>query len=103
MPTPEEIKNVARLYAEQDIPLGDPDLSNTDRDDMVDTVADFAEQILRWLTKTHCIVRREKVKNIYHTWNNALVDQPQSQAHKSVVATLHSIFDKSTFEERSEK
>lgn len=61
---------------------------------------------LSWLTKTHCIVSREKVISEIKAAQNEL-NEPSKPMHKFtlgyVCGILHNIFGESIFEERSEK
>lgn len=61
-----QLKARAREYAEQYLPLSDPDLTKSDRDDMVNTMADYAEEIFQWLANTHLIVNKENVRSLYN-------------------------------------
>lgn len=65
--TDQELQQLAREYAEQYLPFSNPDLTKADRNDMVETMTDYAVEILRWLTKTHCIVSRELILS-QHAW-----------------------------------
>ncbi len=69
-------------------------------------VADDAEEFLRWLTKTHCIVSREKVISEIKAAQNEL-NEPSKPMLKFtlgyVLGLLHNLFGTELFEERSEK
>lgn len=60
MLTHEEIKKIARLFAEE-----------TSNGDSLDPHTDFAEEyavkVLQWLCKTHCIVEKDEIKSDYNS------------------------------------
>lgn len=109
--TDQELQQLAREYAEQYPPFSDPEISKVDRDSMIDTMTDYAEEILRWLTKTHCIVSREKVKalevsihaNIMYAHDE---DDWQDASHyilDVMPRIFAAVFGSELFEERSEE
>lgn len=67
-------------------------------------VADDTEEFLRWLTKTHCIVSREKVRELYDCYrqHEAVSDEKGLREAMLIargsMAAFRDIFDKSTFE-----
>lgn len=64
--TPEEITKLAEEYAEDatKADASDPDLSASDLNGIKRDVAEYAEEVIRWLLRTHCIVSKEKVAEI---------------------------------------
>ncbi len=64
--TPEEITKLAEEYAEDatKVMAGDPDLSASDLNGIKRDVAEYAEEIIRWLLRTHCIVSKDKAAEL---------------------------------------
>lgn len=67
MTTNDEIAKLAREYAEEatKADAGDPNLSASDLNEIKRDVAEYAEQVISWLLRTHCIVSKEKVNEAY--------------------------------------
>ena len=91
--TPEEIKKIARVFAEE--------TSNGDAlDPHIDFAEGFASEVLQWLSKDYAIAPKEQVV-MRHGVANALMEQ--DPAHKEFYrgqsSVLEGIFDKSLFEE----
>lgn len=90
--TDQELQQLARAYAEEHSYHKD--------------VADDAEEFLRWLTKTHCIVSREQVRKHHKDYAFLARKHPKaSERHLSevIIKEIEDIFGKEMFEERSEK
>lgn len=67
------IKKIAKEYAEQHIHR-DPDLTDEDRNEMVNTVSDFAQDIIKYIAE-HYIVDKDKVdKEINHLKHGVFFD-----------------------------
>lgn len=100
--TDQELQQLAREYAESYLPEQDSasDMARYGR------MKESSMHFLRWLTKTHCIVSREKVISEIKAAQNEL-NEPSKPMHKFtlgyVCGILHNIFGESIFEERSEK
>lgn len=62
--TPEEIRKMAVEYAKDatKADAGDPDLSASDLNGIKRDLAEYVEEVIRWLLRTHCIVGKEFVK-----------------------------------------
>lgn len=62
-----QITALAREYAEEatKADASDPNLSDSDINGIKRDVAEWAEEILRFLLRTHCIVSKEKVNEAY--------------------------------------
>lgn len=60
--TDKELQQLAREYAEQNPPQGLKD--EVLKRALIEKNAEIFEKFLVWLTKTHCIVSREKVKEL---------------------------------------
>lgn len=78
MPTPEEIKKIAREYAEYMCPVGDycggvyDDQRNTD----LPIYKDDAKSVLEWLSERYCLVEKSKVKEWEGIVEDALKADP---------------------------
>lgn len=64
----DEITRLAMQYAEQEADSYDYDMyadPNTKRNIAVKSFANQAKPVLAWLLRTHCLVTREKLEQIY--------------------------------------
>ena len=106
MPTHEEIKKIAREYAES----ANPDKTYDTLSDSEKKLRDFGiEQVyiplLEWLSKDYCIVPKSKVKNCYGMARNIKLANTVSQHiveddyQQGVMDVLQSIFGTSLFNE----
>ncbi|MCM1093771.1 MAG: hypothetical protein NC421_07445 [Lachnospiraceae bacterium] len=102
--TDQELQQLAREYAEEYFPEQDSasDLARYDR------MKDSAMNFLHWLTKTHCIVSKEKVMAEYNedkaTYNRNKGDLGYFEGYwEGRVDTYVEVFGTELFEERSEK
>ncbi|WP_305156223.1 hypothetical protein [uncultured Muribaculum sp.] len=61
---PEEITKLAEEYAEDatKVMAGDPDLPASDLNGIKRDVAEYAEEVIRWLLRTHDIVKKSKME-----------------------------------------
>lgn len=104
MPTQDEIAKLAREYAEDATKavVSDPNLSDTDIKGIKRDVAEYAEQVISWLLRTHCIVSKEKVRNHYNMAKSNIKTQYLEACQFEVGATkvLESLFDAETFKDR---
>lgn len=68
MITNDEIAKLAREYAEEatKADADDPNLSASDLNGIKRDVAEYAEQVISWLLRTHCIVSKEKVRKLHN-------------------------------------
>lgn len=107
--TDQELQQLAREYAEQHPP-------QTEDEKLMQygislNATEAFEPFLRWLTKTHCIVSREKVMEQYMRAEKWLTETDNPKQHHDpirliavgVQSTLESIFGTELFEERSKK
>lgn len=64
--TPEEIRKLAEEYAEDatKVMAGDPNLSASDLNGIKRDIAEYAEEVIRFILRTHCIVSKEEVEEI---------------------------------------
>ena len=61
---------------------------------------DEAENVISWLLRTHCIVSREKVREVYDNANHGDVyDRFENGYNLGVVEAIKSIFDPDAFNE----
>lgn len=68
MPTPEEIKKIAREYAESDIPNGiDEEYSRS----IIYNDGEMFGRFLEWLSKDYCIVPKEVIRKEYEKAKSA--------------------------------
>ena len=94
MPSPEEIKKIAREYAES-VSYGDAE------DPSIQIEYDFALPVIEWLCERYCIVPKSNVKERY--------DESKLRSKSGLkfdiitgnsrVSLLESLFGKSLFEE----
>lgn len=65
--TPEEITALAREYAEEatKADASDPNLSATDLNGIKHDVAEYAEEVIRFLLRRFCLVEKEAVRKEY--------------------------------------
>lgn len=63
----DQITALAREYAEEitKADAGDPSLSASDLNGIKHDVAEYAEQLIRWLLRRYCLAEKEKLDNIY--------------------------------------
>lgn len=72
------IKKISKEFAEQHIHK-EPDLSDADRNEMVNTVSDFAENIIKYINEHYYIVDKNIVdKEIYHLMHGVFCDDMQT-------------------------
>lgn len=98
MPTPEEIKSIAREYARCTC-IGTFDAQQRAEDEKVEY--DFALPVLEWLCERYCLVEKSEVKERY--------DESKLRSKSGLkfdiitgnsrVSLLESLFGKSLFEE----
>ena len=64
--TPEEITKLAEEYAEDatKADAGDPNLSASDLNGIKRDLAEYTEEVIRFILRTHCIVSREKATDL---------------------------------------
>lgn len=108
--TDQELQQLAQQYAEDMCPIED-----YTKGDYIDLEArntelqihrDDAMQVLRWITKTHCIVSREKVQKHHKDYAFLSRKHPKaSERHLSeiIIKEIEDLFGKELFEERSDK
>ena len=96
--TDEEIKRMARLFAEE--------TSNGDAlDPHIDFAEEYAIEVLRWLSGRYCIVPKSKVKELYDCYCQHEQTCKAKDLHNATLiaigsqATMVDIFGKSLFEE----
>ena len=102
--TDQEIKDLARKYAEENPPQTEDEVLKQNGIGL--NAKMVFEPFLRWLTKTHCIVSREKVISEIKAAQKEL-NEPSKPMLKFtlgyVCGLLHNLFGSNLFEERSEK
>ena len=64
--TPEEIRKLAEEYTEDatKADAGDPNLSASDLNALKCDLAEYAEEVIRFILRTHCIVSKEKATKL---------------------------------------
>lgn len=100
----DEIAKLAREYAEDatKTDASDPNLSDTDIKGIKHDVAEYAEEVISWLLRTHCIVPKSLVMEEY---NDASTDIEESIKYNMRISEaamgkkelLESLFDAETF------
>lgn len=70
--TDPEITALAREYAEDATKtmVSDPNLSDTDINEIKRDVSEYAEEILRFLLRRFCLVEKSKVEDVYQRAKN---------------------------------
>lgn len=65
--TDEEITRLAREYAEEvtKADVGGLDLPDSELEDIREAVSDYAEDVLQWLLRSHCLVEKSKIREEY--------------------------------------
>ncbi len=113
--TDQELQQLAQQYAEDMCPIED-----YTKGDYIDLEArntelqihrDDAMQVLRWITKTHCIVSREKARALHNNIHGEIMyahddDDWQEAAHyilDVMPRRFVAVFGTDVFEESSEK
>lgn len=73
----EEITALAREYAEEatKADAGDPNLSATDLNGIKHDVAEYAEEVIRFLLRRYCLAAKDVVKNFYQSRKDFLAHQ----------------------------
>lgn len=108
MPTPEEIKKIARLFAYE--------TSNGDAlDPHIDFAEEFAVEVLQWLSKDFCIVPKSLLKEHYEDvcedirdydgkgkFGLSCADMTMYQRARGMKQMLYRLFGKSLFNEEKE-
>ena len=105
--TPEEIKKIAKEYAEAMCPVGDycggvyDDQRNTD----LSIYNDDAKSVLEWLSKDYAIVPKSQLKELYDCYRQHEHTCKAKGLHNATLiaigsqATMRDIFGSSLFEE----
>jgi hypothetical protein len=75
--TPEQITAIAREYAEEatKVDASDPNLSASDLNGIKNDVAEYAVEIIRWLSNRYCLVEKSDVKPYCKSLQNILAHQ----------------------------
>lgn len=102
MPTQDEIEKLARVYAEDatKADAGNPNLSASDLNGIKRDVAEYAEEVISWLLRTHCIVSKEKVNEEYKSACKSVNKHSATTGCLFFVGqkqVLESLFDAETF------
>lgn len=89
------IKKISKEFAEQHIHK-EPDLRDEDRNEMVNTVSDFAEDIIKYINEHYYIVDKDKVNNeIHHLTHGVFCDDMQTtkyiQGRKDIITEFFAI------------
>lgn len=103
--TDQQITAIAREYAEDATKAmaGDPNLSASDLNGIKRDVAEYAEEVIRFILRTHCIVSKEKVNEAYQKALNQIAggrgyDIPRIESYGTgKQKVLESLFDAETF------
>ena len=95
--THEEITALAREYAEEatKADAGDPNLSATDLNGIRHDVAEYAEEVIQFLLRRYCLVKKSKVESVYNTtWNSwyHTLDVETKGKNQCVLDVLHFLF-----------
>ena len=106
MPTPEEIKKIAKEYGKSvtdNVSYNAYSDPNKRREIAAKSGAYQARMVLEWLSKDYCIVPKSKVREIYHQIKLELGDggcsEYQDDINMEKEDLLKSLFGKSLFEE----
>lgn len=100
--TPEEIRKLAVEYAEDvtKAVAGDPNLSASNLYGLKCELAEYTEDVIRFILRTHCIVEKSKVMEAYDNANQGdAYDRFENGCNLVVVETLKSLFSPDTFDE----
>lgn len=101
--TPEEITKLAEEYAEDatTADASDPNLSASDLNGIKRDLAEYTEEVIRFILRTHCIVSKEKVINRYNMAKSNIKPQYPEACQYEVGATqvIESLFDPDTINE----
>lgn len=102
-----ELHQLATEYAEQNPPADIKD--EVLKGNLIGLNAEIFENFLIWLTKSHCIVSREKVRELYDCYKQHEAVTNQKGLHEAMiiargsVAAFRDIFGSELFKERSEE
>lgn len=102
--TDQEIEQIAREYSEQNPPQTEDE--KLKEFGMFLNATEVFEPFLYWLTKTHCIVNKEKVQKHHKDYAFLARKHPKaSERHLAevILEELRDLFGTELFEERSEK
>lgn len=95
--TQTEIDKIAREYAEEatKADAGDPNLSASDLNGIKRDVAEYAEEVIRFLLRRYCLVEKCKAESTYNRiWNewNFSLDAENKANSKFILSAIESLF-----------
>lgn len=99
--TDDQIKKLAESYAKWENEFVPPCM---DSKPLLKESAESAYAVIEWLSKTHCIVEKEKVKKLYEDIeaDRMALDPPYFYVADGALSEMEDIFDKELFNGKEE-